>query len=101
MITENLWPILMLAALIAGIFSGYPVAFVLAGVGILFALFADLPIVFLSMGVSRIYSGTLTNWLLIAIPLFVYMGLMLEKSKMAERLLTSLARLLGPLPGGY
>lgn len=101
MIIENLWPILMLITLIVGIFSGYPVAFVLAGTGVIFSFIAGLPTVFLSMGVSRIYSGTLTNWLLIAIPLFVYMGLMLEKSGVAERLLTSLARLLGPLPGGY
>nr|WP_267957710.1 TRAP transporter large permease subunit [Halomonas zhangzhouensis] len=91
----------MLVVLLVGIFSGYSVAFVLAGTGVLFAFVADLPTVFLSMGVSRIYSGTLTNWLLIAIPLFVYMGLMLERSGVAERLLTSLARLLGPMPGGY
>ncbi|WP_234273862.1 TRAP transporter large permease [Billgrantia zhangzhouensis] len=101
MITDSLWPILMLVVLLVGIFSGYSVAFVLAGTGVLFAFVADLPTVFLSMGVSRIYSGTLTNWLLIAIPLFVYMGLMLERSGVAERLLTSLARLLGPMPGGY
>ncbi|MCE8020522.1 TRAP transporter large permease subunit [Halomonas sp. MCCC 1A11036] len=99
--TDSLWPILMLVVLLVGIFSGYSVAFVLAGTGVLFAFVADLPTVFLSMGVSRIYSGTLTNWLLIAIPLFVYMGLMLERSGVAERLLTSLARLLGPMPGGY
>lgn len=101
MVIDNFWPILMLLSLLAGIFSGYPVAFVLAGTGVIFSFFAGLPTVFLSMGVSRIYSGTLTNWLLIAIPLFVYMGLMLEKSGVAKRLLTSLARLLGPLPGGY
>lgn len=101
MLIDSFWPILMLLTLVLGIFSGYPVAFVLAGIGVLFAFLADLPTVFLSMGVSRIYSGTLTNWLLIAIPLFIYMGLMLEKSGIAKRLLTSLARLLGPLPGGY
>ncbi|MCC5988580.1 MAG: TRAP transporter large permease subunit [Pararhodobacter sp.] len=91
----------MVAALLAGIFAGYPVAFVLGGVGVLFALITGTPLVFLSTGISRIYSGTLTNWLLIAIPLFVFMGLLLEKSGVARKLLFSMAGLLGGLPGGY
>ena len=99
--SEHIWPILMLAALIAGIFTGYPVAFVLAGIGILFAVMADVPMLFLSMGVQRIYSGILTNWLLVAIPLFVFMGLMLERSGIAERLMHSLASLFRRMPGGY
>ncbi|WP_421925693.1 TRAP transporter large permease [Neoaquamicrobium sediminum] len=99
--TEFAWPLAMLFALVAGIFSGYPVAFVLSGIGIVFAFLAGVPVLFLSTGVSRIYSGILTNWLLIAIPLFVFMGLMLERSGVAERLLRSLAALFGRLPGGY
>ena len=99
--TEYFWPLAMLAGLVLGIFSGYPVAFVLSGIGILFAVLAGVPMLFLSTGVSRIYSGILTNWLLIAIPLFVFMGLMLERSGVAERLLKSLAALFGRLPGGY
>lgn len=95
------WPITMLLGLLAGIFLGYPVAFVLAGIGIIFAWLAGIPMLFLSMGVPRIYSGVLTNWLLIAIPLFVFMGLMLERSGVAERLLRSLASLFGRFPGGY
>ncbi|MDO5643566.1 MAG: TRAP transporter large permease subunit [Paracoccus sp. (in: a-proteobacteria)] len=99
--SEHLWPLMMLAALIGGIFSGYPVAFVLAGVGIGFAFLAGIPVLFLSMGVQRIYSGILTNWLLVAIPLFVFMGLMLERSGIAERLMRSLASLFRATPGGY
>ena len=99
--TEHLWPILMLLALMGGIFSGYPVAFVLAGVGILFAFLTGIPILFLSLGVGRIFSGVLANWLLVAIPLFVFMGLMLERSGIAERLLRSLAAVFRGLPGGY
>ncbi|WP_436644467.1 TRAP transporter large permease [Microbaculum sp. FT89] len=95
------WPVVMLVALMAGLFTGFPVAFVLAGVGILLALLADIPLVFLSTAVARIYSGILTNWLLIAIPLFVFMGLMMERSGVAERLLGSLASLFRSLPGGY
>jgi tripartite ATP-independent transporter DctM subunit len=91
----------MLVFLVLFLFSGYAVAFVLAGIGITFAFIADVPTVFLSMGVQRMYSGTLTNWLLAAIPLFVFMGLMLESSGIAERLMRSLAALAGGLPGGY
>lgn len=98
---EYFWPLAMLAGLLLGIFSGYPVAFVLSGIGILFAVIAGVPMIFLSTGVSRIYSGILTNWLLIAIPLFVFMGLMLERSGVAERLLKTLASMFGRLPGGY
>lgn len=98
---DFIWPIAMLLGLMAGIFAGYPVAFVLAGVGIIFAFAADIPVLFLSIGVQRIFSGVLTNWLLIAIPLFVFMGLMLERSGVAERLLRSLATLFRSLPGGY
>lgn len=94
-------PLAMCAALLLGIFTGYPVAFVLAGVGVLAALAADVPMLFLSTGVSRTFSGILSNWLLIAVPLFVFMGLMLEKSGIAQRLLRSLAGLMGTLPGGY
>lgn len=98
---EYFWPLAMCAALLLGIFSGYPVAFVLAGVGVLTALATDVPLLFISTGVARIFSGVLSNWLLIAVPLFVFMGLMLEKSGIAQRLLRSLAGLLGTLPGGY
>lgn len=98
---EYAWPIFMLLALGCGIFTGYPVAFVLAGIGVLFSILADVPILFLSMGVQRIYSGTLTNWLLVAIPLFVFMGLMLERSGIAQRLMHSLAALFRSMPGGY
>src|SRR5690606_40852749 len=94
-------PIFMCGGLLLGIFTGYPVAFVLAGVGTLAAIAADVPMLFLSTGVSRIFSGILSNWLLIAVPLFVFMGLMLEKSGIAQRLLRSLAGLVGHLPGGY
>lgn len=99
--SEVFWPAVMLIGLMAGIFSGYSVAFALAGVGILTAFFAGVPMVFLSTTVFRIYSGILTNWLLIAIPLFVFMGLMLERSGVAERLLKSLASIFRGLPGGY
>lgn len=98
---EHLWPVLMLLGLMAGIFTGYPVAFVLAGTGILFAFLNGIPVIFLSLGVGRIFSGVLANWLLVAIPLFVFMGLMLERSGIAERLLRSLASAFRGMSGAY
>lgn len=98
--SEFIVPIMMIAALIIGIFSGYPVAFVLAGVGILFGLLSDIPFVYLNTVVSKMFSATLTNWLLMAVPLFVFMGLMLERSDIAKNLLLALERLFAGMRGG-
>lgn len=97
---EYFLPLSMIVVLIAGIFSGYPVAFVLAGVGILFTFIGDVPLVFLNTVSSKIFSGTLTNWLMLAVPLFVFMGLMLEKSNIAKNLLLSLEKMFAQRPGG-
>ena len=92
-------PILMGLALVLGIFSGYPVAFVLGGVGVLFLFIGGLPVFTLQLAVSRVF-GIMSNWLLLAIPLFVFMGLMLDRSGVAKNLLYSLERLLGGTRGG-
>src|SRR3546814_2826796 len=97
---EYFLPILMIVSLIGGIFTGYPVAFLLAGLGVVFSFLASIPVAFLGTVVSRIFSGTLANWLLLAVPLFVYMGLMLEKSGAAKKLLLSLERLFAGMRGG-
>ncbi|KUF09969.1 TRAP transporter large permease [Pseudoponticoccus marisrubri] len=97
---EYALPLSMVAVLILGIFTGYPVAFVLAGVGILFTFIGDVPLVFLNTVSSRIFTGTLTNWLMLAVPLFVFMGLMLEKSNIAKNLLLSLEKMFAQRPGG-
>jgi tripartite ATP-independent transporter DctM subunit len=97
---EYILPLSMVAVLIAGIFSGYPVAFVLAGVGILFTFIGDVPLIFLNTISSKIFTGTLTNWLMLAVPLFVFMGLMLEKSNIAKNLLLSLEKMFAQRPGG-
>jgi tripartite ATP-independent transporter DctM subunit len=82
---------------------GYPVAFTLAGTSLLFALGGTLFGVFddalLNALPSRLF-GTLTNQTLLAVPLFVFMGVMLEKSKVAEELLKSLSLAFGRLPAG-
>ncbi|MFK7870886.1 MAG: TRAP transporter large permease subunit [Roseobacter sp.] len=97
---EHIIPLSMVICLLIGIFSGYPVAFVLGGVGILFAFIGELPFAFLKIGVSRIYAGIIENWLLLAVPLFVFMGAMLDKSGLAQNLLYSLERALGKKRGG-
>jgi tripartite ATP-independent transporter DctM subunit len=82
---------------------GYLVAFTLAGTSLLFALGGTLFGVFddalLNALPSRLF-GTLTNQTLLAVPLFVFMGVMLEKSKVAEELLKSLSLAFGRLPAG-
>ncbi len=97
---DSLLPILMIVMLIGGIFSGYPVAFLLAGLGVIFTFLGDINVLFLGTTVSRIFTGTLANWLLLAVPLFVFMGLMLEKSGAAKKLLLSLERLFAGRRGG-
>ncbi len=87
------------------ILRGYPVAFTLAGVSVLFAIF----ICILFPDVMRFedfkllpsrFMGTINNYVLMAVPLFIYMGIMLEKSGMAESLLETMAILFGSFKGG-
>jgi tripartite ATP-independent transporter DctM subunit len=89
--------ILFLAVFIALVF-GYPVAFTLGGVSVLMglAIFGMDLFTFLPL---RIW-GVMTNYVLIAVPLFVFMGVMLEKSGLAEELLETMALLFGKLRGG-
>src|SRR5690606_5969346 len=93
-------PSLMLLALVAGIFSGYPVAFLLAGLSVLFMLLGDIPLASFSLITSRVFGAVLENWILAAIPLFIFMGIMLDKSKVANKLLSELETLFGGKPGG-
>ncbi|MEM8563658.1 MAG: TRAP transporter large permease subunit [Pseudomonadota bacterium] len=82
---------------------GYPVAFTLAGTSLAVAALGILAGVFdagfLSALPARIF-GTVSNSTLIAVPLFILMGIILEKSKVAEELLSSMSRLFGTLRGG-
>lgn len=77
---------------------GFPVAFTLGGVSTLYGL-STFGLEFFNFLPLRIW-GVQTNILLIAVPLFVYMGVMLESSGLAEELLETMALLLGRLPGG-
>ena len=83
--------------------AGFPVAFTLAGVALIFALLGIMTGAFdpsfLGAFPSRIF-GIMSNETLIAVPVFVFMGVMLEKSKLADQLLQALAQLLHRVPGG-
>ncbi|MFG6535163.1 TRAP transporter large permease subunit [Sulfitobacter sp. 1A16787] len=97
---EYILPLAMLLSLMAGIFTGYPVAFVLGGIGVAFMFVGEVPLAYMGIVASRISGGILENWLLIAVPLFVAMGILLEKSGIANNLLVSLEKLCGRLRGG-
>ena len=95
--------LLMLAALIVCILLGFPVSFSISGTAIAFAFLGwatgALDLTLLGALGQRVY-GVLTNTVLIAIPLFVMMGVVLEKSRIAEELLETMGRLFGGLRGG-
>jgi len=83
--------------------AGFPVAFTLAGVALIFALIGIMTGIFdpafLGAFPSRIF-GIMSNETLIAVPVFVFMGVMLERSKLADQLLQALAQLMRRIPGG-
>jgi tripartite ATP-independent transporter DctM subunit len=99
-----LWmPLLMFLAVCAVLLLGYPVAFSLGGTALAFAwiggLFGYFDDAFLQALSNRLY-GIMTNQTLVAVPLFVFMGVMLERSRVAENLLETMAALFGPMRGG-
>lgn len=96
--TTELIVFLMLAVMVAGIMLGHPVAFSMAGTAVLFAYLCFGPKGSYIL-VGRMYDSV-TNNVLIAIPLFILMASFLEKSGIAEDLFTAIMHLFGPLNGG-
>lgn len=94
---------LMFVTALALIFSGYPVAFALGGTALIFAFigiqtgFFDWP--YLLAMADRTF-GVMSNSILLAVPFFIFMGLILEKSRLAEDLLTTIGVLFGSMRGG-
>src|SRR5882724_2365117 len=95
--------ILMVVAVCCLLFAGYPVALTLGGVSLAFAALGHVAGVmsfsFIGALPQRVF-GVMTNEVLLAIPLFIFMGVMLERSRVAEELLETMGRLFGRLPGG-
>jgi tripartite ATP-independent transporter DctM subunit len=100
----------MFLTFIGFLFTGIPVAYVLGGVGVLFAgvgyicdLYFDtitgLDFLTLGLVVNRIYK-IMDNWVLVALPMFIFMGVMLDKSGIAEKLMHSMQELFGKVRGG-
>ncbi|SIP94731.1 TRAP transporter large permease [Marinobacterium stanieri] len=110
--TNELIVIAMLCSFILLIFTGFPVAWLLAGISVVFSVgsiiafqYFDVDTYFLTdwsifgVMVQRIYAQ-MTNWVLVALPMFIFMGLMLERSGVAERLMRNFVSLFGRFHGG-
>ncbi|MFV0359457.1 TRAP transporter large permease [Tropicimonas sp.] len=98
---EHFWLIVLGLGLLAGILSGIPVMLALSGVPVLIAYvasgFGAFDLSYLRAYPQRAY-GVMSNSLFIAVPLFVLMGVMLERSRVAERMLMQVGRVLGGTP---
>ncbi len=110
--THEILVIAMLLTFIAMIFSGFPIAWVLAGVAILFSNIAVLGSTYLDWDtnfltsyrlygifIQRIYAQ-MSNWIMVALPMFIFMGLMLERSGVTEKLMLNFVQLFGRFRGG-
>jgi TRAP-type mannitol/chloroaromatic compound transport system permease large subunit len=95
--------VLMVVAVCTFLFAGYPVALTLGGVSFVFAVIGQavgvMSLSLLGALPQRIF-GVMTSDVLLAIPLFIFMGVMLERSRIAEDLLQTIGRLFGSLRGG-
>lgn len=91
-------PLIFFFIVLLMLLLGFPVAFTLGGVSLIFGLFT-FGLDFFSLLPLRIW-GIMDNYILMAVPLFVYMGVMFEKSGLAEELLETMALLFGKLRGG-
>jgi tripartite ATP-independent transporter DctM subunit len=100
---NELLAVAMVAAVCLVLFAGYPVALTLGGVSLAFAalghLLSAMSFSFIGALPGRVY-GVMTNDVLLAIPMFVFMGVMLERSRIAEELLETMGGLFGRLRGG-
>jgi len=102
-VSGALWGPLMFGGALALIFTGYPVAFALAGTALLFAFVSaaagSFDLILLTALPERAF-GTMSNTTLLAVPYFIFMGAILEKSKLAEELLETIGVLFGRFRGG-
>ena len=110
LISEYFMALLLFFSFITLIFYGFPVAWTMGGLAVLFTLISMLSDMYLdtffgvdwkfaSMVVYRLY-GVMANWVLVALPMFIFMGIMMDKSGIAEDLMTDLSKLFGRMRGG-
>ena len=104
MALHETFDILMFVAACGFLMMGFPVAFTLSGVALIFGFlgyaFGIFDLAYISALPNRIFGNAMTNEVLIAVPLFVFMGVMLERSKVAEELLETMGKLFGEMRGG-
>jgi tripartite ATP-independent transporter DctM subunit len=91
-------PLIFFGVVLIMLMAGFPVAFTLGGISLIFGLFT-FGLNFFNLLPMRIW-GVMSNYILLAVPLFIYMGVMFEKSGLAEELLETMALLFGKLRGG-
>jgi tripartite ATP-independent transporter DctM subunit len=110
--TNEFLVIALLVSFIGLIFTGFPVAWALAGISVIFSFIAILGYEYLGWDtyfltdtrifgvmVQRIW-GQMSNWILVALPMFIFMGLMLERSGVTEKLMANFIQLFGRFRGG-
>ncbi|MBT3807088.1 MAG: TRAP transporter large permease subunit [Desulfobacula sp.] len=108
--TGDYFVIAMFLTFVGFLFTGFPVAWVLGGVAVLYTLIATisdtwfgtmigLDYITLGMAVNRVFKY-MDNWVLVALPMFIFMGLMLDKSGIAEKMMESMQELFGKVHGG-
>jgi tripartite ATP-independent transporter DctM subunit len=101
---------LMFIAFIALLFTGFPVAWIMGGLAVVFTVLAIIAEVdlgfalgvdwaYASLAVDRIWD-VMKNWVLVSLPLFIFMGLMLDRSGIAEKMMVNFARVFGGVRGG-
>ncbi|AWY01610.1 C4-dicarboxylate ABC transporter [Marinomonas primoryensis] len=106
---NELFVFILFSTFMLVLFSGFPVAFVLGGVGVLFAGLGSVLALFdfydvaelrsIGFVANRIFS-TISSYSLIPMSMFIFMGFMLDRSGIAERLIIAMSRILGKTPGG-
>ena len=104
MALQEIFDVLMFVTVCMFLLAGFPVAFTLAGTALIWALIGwaagVFDMSFFGALPSRVYGGAMTNVVLMAVPLFIFMGVMLERSRVAEELLETMGKLFGKLRGG-
>ena len=110
MAANEIMALLMFLSFMGLVFTGFPIAWILGGLAVLFTAFAivarvdfGLPVnvewAYTSLTVDRIWN-VMENWVLVALPMFIFMGLLLDRSGIANQLMRSFARLFGGIRGG-
>ena len=110
MAANEILALLMFLSFIVLVFSGFPVAWILGGLAVLFSAIAivvevDLGLAigvdwsYTSLTVERVWN-VMENWVMVALPMFIFMGLLLDRSGIAQQLMVSFSRLFGRIRGG-